>query len=158
MKEGVKMFGIGRFMSDGPLKITDTERMDYLARHAELSGDGDKVTTMTIQFPADGQWEHLRGAVDDAIRAERDLRVVLGATETEMPLDHPAKPMIAITLSYSAEYGFRAIKQRDEHAPKCTAIGRTPAEAVGLLVYAAPWLFGVVAPDLLAWDPWVEGP
>src|ERR1035438_3311434 len=57
------------------------------------------------------------------------LRVALGATETEMPLDHPAKPMIAITLSYSAEYGFRAIKQRDEHAPKCTAIGRTPAEA-----------------------------
>jgi hypothetical protein len=70
MKEGVKMFGIGRFMSDGPLKITDTERMDYLARHAELSGDGDKVTTMTIKFHVDGQWEHLRGAVDDAIRAE----------------------------------------------------------------------------------------
>jgi hypothetical protein len=52
-------------------KITDKERMDYLSRHAMLYGDGKKVTGMMIKFPATGEWDSLRNAVDDAIKAAR---------------------------------------------------------------------------------------
>ena len=51
--------------------ISEAQRLDYLASHAALYGDGKKVIGMMIKFPADGSCADLRAAVDDAIRKER---------------------------------------------------------------------------------------
>ena len=50
------------------------------------------------------------------------------------------------------EIFWRAAKAPSVDAPKLTAIGKTPAEAIGELVFGAPELFNIARADLGGWN------